>query len=64
MYWKRPAEYYQRNQWTYPDSLRVRGSVIPSVFKDVMVITAFSSCIMFVHYENYIEGGLNVPNVI
>ncbi|KAF9320752.1 hypothetical protein BG003_004966 [Podila horticola] len=63
-YWKRPAEFYQRNQWTYPDSLRIRGSVIPSVFKDVMVIATFSSCIMFVHYENYIEGGLNVPNVI
>lgn len=29
-----------------------------------MVIATFSSCIMFVHYENYIEGGLNVPNVI
>ncbi|KAF9210262.1 hypothetical protein BGZ59_009669 [Podila verticillata] len=63
-YWKRPAEYYQRNTWTYPDSLRIRGSVIPAVFKDVMIITTFSSTIMFIHYEKYIKGGLNVPNVI
>ncbi|KAF9386442.1 hypothetical protein CPB97_003707 [Podila verticillata] len=63
-YWKRPAEYYQRNTWTYPDSLRIRGSVIPAVFKDVMIITTFSSTIMFIHYEKYIKSGLNVPNVI
>ncbi|KAG0346190.1 hypothetical protein BG004_002222 [Podila humilis] len=63
-YFKRPAEYYQRTQWTYPDSLRIRGSVIPSVLYDVMVITVFSAAVMFVHASEYFEGGLNVPNVI
>ncbi|KAF9407435.1 hypothetical protein BGZ94_002701 [Podila epigama] len=46
------------------DTLRVRGSVIPSVLKDVFVIAVVSATGMFIHSNNYVKGGLNVPNVI
>ncbi|KAG0204520.1 hypothetical protein BGX28_003568 [Mortierella sp. GBA30] len=63
-YFKRPAEYYRRTQWTYPDTLRVRGSVIPTVVSDVLIITAFSSTIMFVETSKIVGHSLNVPGVI
>ncbi|KAF9952441.1 hypothetical protein BGZ72_006279 [Mortierella alpina] len=65
-YFKRPAEYYRRTQWTYPDTLRVRGSVIPTVLSDVLIITTFSAAIMFVETSGYLPEGksLKVPGVI
>ncbi|KAG0265772.1 hypothetical protein BG011_004126 [Mortierella polycephala] len=65
-YFKRPAEYYRRTQWTYPDTLRIRGSVIPTVLSDVMIITGFSSAIMFVERSGWLGEGvtLKIPSVI
>ncbi|KAG0345477.1 hypothetical protein BGZ54_005561, partial [Gamsiella multidivaricata] len=63
-YFKRPAEYYRRTQWTYPDTLRIRGSVIPSVLTDVVIITSFSATILAIEKFNWLERSLNVPNMI
>ncbi|KAF8927722.1 Bestrophin, RFP-TM, chloride channel-domain-containing protein [Dissophora ornata] len=63
-YFKHPAEYYQRTRWTYPDSLRLRGSVIPSVIKDVIIITGFSSIVLTIEFSNWLDRSLNVPNMI
>ncbi|KAF9557021.1 hypothetical protein EC968_007860 [Mortierella alpina] len=65
-YFKRPAEYYRKTQWTYPDSLRLRGSVIPAVIKDVIIITSFSALIMSLETAHVLGENrtLNVPGVI
>ncbi|KAI1318452.1 hypothetical protein EDD11_006536 [Mortierella claussenii] len=63
-YFKRPAEYYRRKSWTYPDVLRLRGSVIPSVLKDVVVITSFSALVLFIEKSKILDHTLNVPNMI
>ncbi|KAF9929729.1 hypothetical protein FBU30_001245 [Linnemannia zychae] len=63
-YFKRPAEYYRRTQWTYPDTLRVRGSVIPSVVTDVVLITTFSAVLLVVEKSNVLGKSLNVASVI
>ncbi|KAG0050401.1 hypothetical protein BGZ83_004825 [Gryganskiella cystojenkinii] len=64
-YFRRPQEYYRRTQWTYPDTLRIRGSVIPSVMTDVFVITSFSALITFIEFKGLPEGvSLNIPSVI
>ncbi|KAF9898405.1 hypothetical protein BX616_004077 [Lobosporangium transversale] len=63
-YFKRPAEYYRRSLWTYPDTLRFRGSVIPSVIKDVVVITSFSYFVIFLENSKFFDGSLNIPNMI
>ncbi|KAG0275838.1 hypothetical protein BGZ95_008327 [Linnemannia exigua] len=63
-YFKRPAEYYRRTQWTYPDTLRVRGSVIPSVITDVVLITSFATALLAVEKSNIIGRSLNVASVI
>lgn len=48
------------------DTLRVRGSVIPTVLSDVLIITTFSAAIMFVETSGYLPEGksLKVPGVI
>ncbi|KAF9997823.1 hypothetical protein BGZ79_008474 [Entomortierella chlamydospora] len=63
-YFKRPDEYYKREHWTYPDTLRVRGSVIPSVIADVVVVTTFTSILVFIEKSHIIDHSLNVPNII
>ncbi|KAF9345023.1 hypothetical protein BGX26_003640, partial [Mortierella sp. AD094] len=63
-YFKRPAEYYRRTQWTYPDSLRVRGSVIPAVISDVLIVCAFTSTIQFVDSLRILPFRLFFPGVI
>ncbi|CAO3565656.1 unnamed protein product [Mortierella alpina] len=65
-YFKRPAEYYRKTQWTYPDSLRLRGSVIPAVLKDVAIITSFSCLVMGLETAQVAGENrtLNVPGVI
>ncbi|KAF9949969.1 hypothetical protein BGZ70_001566 [Mortierella alpina] len=65
-YFKRPAEYYRKTQWTYPDSLRLRGSVIPAVLKDVFIITSFSCLVMGLETAHVAGENrtLNVPGVI
>ncbi|KAG0335559.1 hypothetical protein BG004_008402 [Podila humilis] len=63
-YFKKPQEYYRRTQWTYPDTLRVRGSVIPTVISDVLIVTAWSACIIFVEHKQYLPFTLNFPQVI
>ncbi|KAF9991204.1 hypothetical protein BGZ75_002831 [Mortierella antarctica] len=65
-YFKRPAEYYRKTQWTYPDSLRLRGSVIPAVVKDVIIITSFSCLVMSLETAHVLGENrtLNVPGVI
>ncbi|KAF9906478.1 hypothetical protein EC991_000647 [Linnemannia zychae] len=63
-YFKYPAEYYRRTQWTYPDTLRVRGSVIPSVITDVVLITTFSASLLAVEKSNILPRSLNIPSVI
>ncbi|KAF9119629.1 hypothetical protein BGW39_000165 [Mortierella sp. 14UC] len=63
-YFKRPAEYYRRTQWTYPDTLRIRGSVIPSVITDVVLITSFSASLLAVEKSHILGGSLNVASVI
>ncbi|KAF9351669.1 hypothetical protein BGX26_010364 [Mortierella sp. AD094] len=63
-YFKHPAEYYRRNHWTYPDTLRLRGSVIPSVLTDVITITSFTTLLLIIEKSNIIKHSLNVPNSI
>ncbi|KAF9543939.1 hypothetical protein EC957_000304 [Mortierella hygrophila] len=63
-YFKRPAEYYRRTQWTYPDTLRIRGSVIPSVITDVIIITSFAATLLAVEKSNVLGRSLNVASVI
>ncbi|KAF9102392.1 hypothetical protein BGX27_011018 [Mortierella sp. AM989] len=63
-YFKHPAEYYRRKRWNYPDSLRFRGSVIPSVITDVIVITCFTTVVISIEKANIIGHSLNVPNII
>ncbi|KAF9274177.1 hypothetical protein BGZ68_000894 [Mortierella alpina] len=65
-YFKWPAEYYRKTQWTYPDTLRLRGSVIPTVIKDVVIITCFSSLVMSLETAQVLGENrtLNVPSVI
>ncbi|KAF9147294.1 hypothetical protein BG015_011095 [Linnemannia schmuckeri] len=63
-YFKRPAEYYRRTQWTYPDTLRVRGSVIPSVITDVIIITAFATSLLAIEKSHILGRSLNVASVI
>ncbi|KAI1311896.1 hypothetical protein EDD11_003297 [Mortierella claussenii] len=63
-YFKRPAEYYRRTQWTYPDTLRVRGSVIPTVLADVCIITVFTATIQFVQQLKVLPFDLFFPSVV
>ncbi|KAG0255479.1 hypothetical protein BG011_005089, partial [Mortierella polycephala] len=63
-YFKRPAEYYRKNEWTYPDTLRIRGSVIPAVLPDVLIITGFSATVMFIETTGIVGRTLNVASVI
>ncbi|KAG0302659.1 hypothetical protein BGZ98_007333, partial [Dissophora globulifera] len=46
------------------NTLRIRGSVIPSVITDVIIITTFSAAVIFVEFSHFLEGSLNVPNMI
>ncbi|KAI9237033.1 MAG: Bestrophin/UPF0187 [Podila humilis] len=63
-YFKKPAEFYRRTQWTYPDTLRIRGSVIPSVISDVCIVTCWSAAIIFIEHGKYLPFSLNFPQVI
>ncbi|KAF9349873.1 hypothetical protein BGX34_001553 [Mortierella sp. NVP85] len=63
-YFKRPAEYYRRARWSYPDSLRWRGSVIPTVISDVIIITVFTALVIGLDRSGLIPYRLNVPNMI
>ncbi|KAG0227581.1 Bestrophin, RFP-TM, chloride channel-domain-containing protein [Mortierella sp. GBAus27b] len=63
-YFKFPAEYYRRARWAYPDSLRWRGSVLPAVISDVIIVTTFSAAIIFIEKSQIIDHTLNVPNMI
>ncbi|KAF9577458.1 hypothetical protein BGW38_007321 [Lunasporangiospora selenospora] len=63
-YFRRPAEYYKRTLWTYPDSLRIRGSVIPAILSDVFIISSFSVLVMVAQKTNLFGRSLNVPSVI
>ncbi|KAF9368782.1 hypothetical protein BGX21_006348, partial [Mortierella sp. AD011] len=45
-------------------TLRVRGSVIPSVIADVVVVTTFTSILVFIEKSHIIGHSLNVPNII
>jgi predicted membrane chloride channel (bestrophin family) len=47
------------------DTLRVRGSVIPSVISDVILITAFAASLLAVEKSDILGGrSLNVASVI
>ncbi|KAF9902612.1 hypothetical protein EC991_004745 [Linnemannia zychae] len=63
-YFKRPAEYYRRTQWTYPDTLRVTGSVIPTVLPDVLIVTTFTATIQTIEYMKILPFRLFFPSVI
>ncbi|KAG0297412.1 hypothetical protein BGZ96_006592 [Linnemannia gamsii] len=70
-YFKRPAEYYRRTQWTYPDTLRVTGSVIPTVIPDVIIVTTFTAVLMWVQTSHILgkdrdgkDRDLYFPNMI
>ncbi|KAF8921694.1 Bestrophin, RFP-TM, chloride channel-domain-containing protein [Dissophora ornata] len=63
-YFKRPTEYYRRTQWTYPDTLRVRGSVIPRILPDVLIIITFASTIQFIDSLRVLPFRLVFPSVI
>ncbi|KAG0061055.1 hypothetical protein BGZ90_003750 [Linnemannia elongata] len=63
-YFKRPAEYYRRTQWSYPDSLRITGSVIPTVLPDVMIVTGFTATIQFIQTQKFLPFDLFFPSVI
>ncbi|KAF9208435.1 hypothetical protein BGZ49_008823 [Haplosporangium sp. Z 27] len=63
-YFKRPAEYYSRNKWTYPDTLRVTGSVIPTVVGDVLIISGFTAAIQLVDSLGVLPFRLIFPSVI
>ncbi|KAG0332887.1 hypothetical protein BG000_009654 [Podila horticola] len=63
-YFKKPQEYYRRTQWTYPDTLRIRGSVIPTIISDVMIVTAWAATIIFIEKGEYLPFTLNFPPVI
>ncbi|KAG9069440.1 hypothetical protein KI688_010342 [Linnemannia hyalina] len=63
-YFKRPAEYYKRTQWTYPDTLRVTGSVIPTVLPDVLIVTGFTATIQFVETRGFLPFHLFFSPVI
>ncbi|GJJ68223.1 ion channel-forming bestrophin family protein [Entomortierella parvispora] len=63
-YFRRPAEFYKRTRWSYPDTLRIRGSVIPAVTTDVFVITTFSAVVMSLEASHIFDFTLNIPSVI
>ncbi|KAG0350544.1 hypothetical protein BG005_009907 [Podila minutissima] len=63
-YFKKPQEYYRRTQWTYPDTLRIRGSVIPTIISDVLIVTAWSATIIFIEKGGFLPFTLNFPPVI
>ncbi|KAG0317127.1 hypothetical protein BGZ99_006499 [Dissophora globulifera] len=63
-YFKRPQEYYRRTQWTYPDTLRVRGSVIPKILSDVAIITCFAATIQFIDSLHVLPFRLIFPPVV
>ncbi|KAG0246303.1 Bestrophin, RFP-TM, chloride channel-domain-containing protein [Mortierella sp. GBAus27b] len=63
-YFKRPAEYYRRTQWTYPDTLRVRGSVIPTVLSDVMIIIVYVAVMIYIDSLLILPFRLRFPAVI
>ncbi|OAQ32506.1 UPF0187-domain-containing protein [Linnemannia elongata AG-77] len=63
-YFKRPAEYYRRTQWSYPDSLRITGSVIPTVLPDVLIVTGFTAAIQFIQTQHFLPFNLYFPSVI
>ncbi|KAF9102751.1 hypothetical protein BGX29_004230 [Mortierella sp. GBA35] len=63
-YFKRPTEYYRRTQWTYPDTLRVTGSVIPTVLPDVLIVTGFTATIQFIQTRHFLPFSLFFPSVI
>jgi hypothetical protein len=46
------------------DSLRWRGSVIPTVISDVIIITVFTALVIGVDRSGLIPYRLNVPNMI
>ncbi|KAF9152665.1 hypothetical protein BG015_004910 [Linnemannia schmuckeri] len=63
-YFKRPAEYYRRTQWTYPDTLRITGSVIPTVLPDVLIVTGFTATIQFIQSQHILPFDLFFSPVI
>ncbi|ORZ16170.1 Bestrophin, RFP-TM, chloride channel-domain-containing protein [Lobosporangium transversale] len=63
-YFRRPSEYYRRARWSYPDTLRVRGSVIPTVLTDVLIITSFTATIQYVDSLRILPFRLVFPSVI
>ncbi|KAF9930106.1 hypothetical protein FBU30_000856 [Linnemannia zychae] len=63
-YFKRPSEYYRRTQWTYPDTLRVTGSVIPTVIPDCLIVTGFTALIQFIQVNKLVPFDLYFPNMI
>ncbi|KAG0055570.1 hypothetical protein BGZ83_008181 [Gryganskiella cystojenkinii] len=63
-YFKRPQEYYRKTQWTYPDGLRIRGSVIPTILPDVLIITSFTATIQLIQWLKVFGPDLYMPNVI
>ncbi|KAK3810863.1 MAG: Bestrophin, RFP-TM, chloride channel-domain-containing protein [Benniella sp.] len=63
-YFKRPSEYYRRTRWTYPDTLRVRGSVIPTILWDVFLIIMHTSLILILNKFEVLPFHLSFPAVI
>ncbi|KAF9438322.1 hypothetical protein BGZ76_008605 [Entomortierella beljakovae] len=63
-YFKRPQEHYRRTHWTYPDTLRVTGSVIPTVLPDVAIISIFTSTIQYVQSRGLLPFDLFFPPLI
>jgi putative membrane protein len=62
VYFRQAPEFERRNGWVYPDTLRVRGSVIPRIVTDVVVLIAFTSIVTTIHMLGYAD--LNLPSVI
>ncbi|KAF9434146.1 hypothetical protein BGZ76_008505 [Entomortierella beljakovae] len=58
LYMLEPWEKYVFN------TLRVRGSVIPSVVTDVIVVTTFATIVLYIDKSHIIRYPLNVPNII
>ncbi|KAK3845476.1 MAG: Bestrophin, RFP-TM, chloride channel-domain-containing protein [Linnemannia gamsii] len=63
-YFKRPTEYYRRTQWTYPDTLRVTGSVIPTVLPDVLIVTGFTTTLLIIENAHILPFHINFSPVI
>ncbi|KAF9430983.1 hypothetical protein BGZ94_000929 [Podila epigama] len=46
------------------NTLRIRGSVIPKVLSDCLIVTAWTASIIFIEHSKYFDFTLNFPSVI